>query len=98
MADVARSGPLLVPAGKVLEDMRASAKTARREMKESSAPEEDGATIIDALDYVLYQVRKSSRVFPPDCTEWGEGGGEGASFLYGKVFFHSPERQLLVAN
>lgn len=57
-----------MPAGSVLEAMRASARVARREMKEvtvvadtSSSEEkehgkEDGGAFVDALDYVLYQV------------------------------------------
>lgn len=58
VADLACSGPLCIPAGKVLEDMRASALAARREMKEEAAAVEQGAAgaLIDALDYVLYQV------------------------------------------
>lgn len=63
VADVARSGPIVVPAGSVLEGMRTSARAAQREMKEAAPGAEaggdgegiDGATI-DALDYVLYQV------------------------------------------
>lgn len=69
VADVACSGALLMPAGSVLEAMRASARAARREMKEvtlvaeTSSSEkkedgkEDGGVIVDALDYILYQVR-----------------------------------------
>lgn len=61
MADLALSGPLYVSAGKVLEDMRASARAARREMKELNGSGEGGVAkgagaIVDALDYVLYQV------------------------------------------
>lgn len=62
VADLARSGPLHVPAGKTLEDMRASAKAASRELKEEAVlgggkAVEDGGAVVDALDYVLYQVR-----------------------------------------
>lgn len=62
VADLACSGPLHVPTGKVLEDMRASAKASSRELKEEAvlgkgkAMENEGA-VIDALEYVLYQVR-----------------------------------------
>lgn len=66
VADVACSGSLFVPAGSILEAMRASARAARRDMKEvivgsngeeKKAGEEKGATV-DALDYVLYQVER----------------------------------------
>lgn len=56
VADLACSGPLRVPAGKLLEDMRPSALAARREMKEEKAEQGAAGTLIDALDYVLYQV------------------------------------------
>lgn len=64
VADLARSGSLHVPAGKVLEDMRASSQAAQREMKEQAVADgrggdkamEGGGAVIDALDYVLYQV------------------------------------------
>ncbi|CAM9194550.1 unnamed protein product, partial [Ectocarpus sp. 6 AP-2014] len=58
VADLACSGPLRVPPGKLLEDMRASAVSARREMKEeaSAGGEGGGGALINALDYVLYQV------------------------------------------
>ncbi|CAM9494930.1 unnamed protein product [Scytosiphon promiscuus] len=54
VADLACSGPLQVPSGKVLEDMRASALAARRELKEETV--KDGGVLVDALNYVLYQV------------------------------------------
>lgn len=79
VADLARSGPLRVPAGKVLEDMRASAKAASRELKEEAVLGEgageggkaaaDGGAVVDALDYVLYQVRPGN-----------------VSFVYGLLF------------
>lgn len=59
VADLTCSGPLRVPSGKVLEDMRAAALAARREMKEE--PTENGGVLVDALDYVLYQVSVCSR-------------------------------------
>ena len=71
VADLARSGPLRVPAGKVLEGMRAFAKAASRELKEEAVlprgageggnAAEDGGAVVDALDYVLYQVRAVSK-------------------------------------
>ncbi len=56
MADLACSGPLRVPAGKLLEDMRAAALASRRKMEEQEQEGATGAAVIDALDYVLYQV------------------------------------------
>ena len=56
VADLACSGPLRVPAGKLLEDMRASALAARRDMTEEKTAQGAGGAVIDALDYVLYQV------------------------------------------
>lgn len=62
VADVARSGRMVVPAGSVLEGMRTSARAAQREMKEAVPGAEAGGdgegigATIDALDYVLYQV------------------------------------------
>ncbi|CAM9848142.1 unnamed protein product, partial [Ectocarpus fasciculatus] len=63
VADLACSGPLRVPPGKLLEDMRASAVSARREMKEEESAGDEGGgdgggggASINALDYVLYQV------------------------------------------
>lgn len=53
VADLACSGPLRVPAGKLLEDMRTSALAARRETTEEQGV---GGAAMDALDYVLYQV------------------------------------------
>lgn len=69
VADVASSGPLFVPTGTVLEAIRTSAQAARRDMnevivrgsgEEKEAREEKGA-IVDALDYVLYQVERAYR-------------------------------------
>lgn len=65
VADLARSGPLVVPAGKVLEGMRVAARAARRKMKEEVVPETGGGqgksaegcgAVVDALDFVLHQV------------------------------------------
>lgn len=69
VADLARSGSLHVPAGKILEDMRASARAAQREMKEQAMLHgrggdqamEGGGAVVDALDYVLYQVSALTR-------------------------------------
>lgn len=56
VADVACSGPLLFPSGTVLESIRASALAARRVVKAEDAGDGNGAVVIDAVDYVLYQV------------------------------------------
>lgn len=80
VADLACSGPLRVPPGKLLEDMRASAVSARREMKEeeSAGDEGGGGALINALDYVLYQVG-GSRV--PDGGACDSGIAAGVSPL-----------------
>ena len=63
VADLARSGPLHVPAGKVLDNIRASARAAHREMAEEAIVQnrgggksvEGGGAVVDALEYVLHQ-------------------------------------------
>lgn len=63
VADVARSGPLFVPSGSLLESMRASAQAARRDIGNGGIEgvggkegEKGSGAIVDALDYVLHQV------------------------------------------